>query len=74
MTSGHEHERLSAYLDGELAPAERARLAAHLEACAECTARLAELAARKDWRIVAIRAAPSLTSPRRLDRMVVTRR
>jgi hypothetical protein len=45
VTSGHEHERLSAYLDGELAPAERARVAAHLEACAECTARLAELAA-----------------------------
>jgi anti-sigma factor RsiW len=48
VTSGHEHERLSAYLDGELAPAERARVAAHLEACAECTARLAELAAANE--------------------------
>lgn len=43
--SGHEHERLSAYLDGELAPAERVVVAAHLEACGECQARLAELRA-----------------------------
>ena len=43
--NGHERERLSAYLDGELAPAERAKVAAHLGACAECAARLAELAA-----------------------------
>jgi hypothetical protein len=43
--SGHERERLSAYLDGELAPAERAAVAAHLDACGECQARLAELGA-----------------------------
>lgn len=43
--SGHEHERLSAFLDGELAPGERAEVAAHLGACAECAARLAELQA-----------------------------
>ena len=43
--SAHERERLSAYLDGELAPAERAGVEAHLAACAECTAFLAELAA-----------------------------
>jgi hypothetical protein len=41
----HEHERLSAYLDGELAAAERAEVAAHVGACAECAARLTELAA-----------------------------
>jgi hypothetical protein len=43
--SGHEHERLSAFLDDELAPGERAEIAAHLGACAECAARLAELQA-----------------------------
>ena len=43
--SGHEHARLSAYLDDALSPGERAQVAAHLDACAECAARLAELAA-----------------------------
>ena len=43
--SGHERERLSAYLDDALAPAERAQVADHVGACAECAARLAELAA-----------------------------
>lgn len=36
-------DRLSAYLDGELAAAERAALEAHLETCAQCRATLAEL-------------------------------
>ncbi len=43
--SGHEHERLSAYLDDALTPAKRAQVADHVGACAECAARLAELAA-----------------------------
>jgi anti-sigma factor RsiW len=43
--SGHERERLSAYLDGELAAAERAEVSAHLAACPECEAFLADLAA-----------------------------
>ena len=43
--STHERERLSAYLDGELPPAERALVDAHLRACAECAAFLAEIAA-----------------------------
>ena len=43
--SGHEHERLSAYLDDALPPGERAQVAAHIHACAECAGRLAELAA-----------------------------
>jgi len=36
-------ERLSDYLDDELAPEERAVLAAHLERCSECSATLADL-------------------------------
>ena len=36
-------DRLSEYLDEELAPEERAALAAHLEECAECSATLADL-------------------------------
>jgi hypothetical protein len=43
--SGHEGERLSAYLDGELPPVERAEVEAHLAACPACTALLADLAA-----------------------------
>lgn len=51
--SGHERERLSAWLDGELVPADRAQVDAHLAACEECSAFLADLAA-------ADRAAASL--------------
>jgi anti-sigma factor RsiW len=36
-------DRLSEYLDEELAPEERAALAAHLKECAECSATLADL-------------------------------
>jgi anti-sigma factor RsiW len=36
-------ELLSDYLDGALHPLERARVAAHLRACPECTAYLAQL-------------------------------
>jgi hypothetical protein len=43
--SGHERERLSAYLDGELPERERAEVAAHLAACAACSAFLAGLRA-----------------------------
>ncbi|HSD65163.1 MAG TPA: zf-HC2 domain-containing protein, partial [Vicinamibacteria bacterium] len=43
--SGHERERLSAYLDRELPPDERLMVEAHLAGCAGCTALLAELAA-----------------------------
>jgi hypothetical protein len=43
--SGHERERLSAYLDQELPPDERAAVEAHLSACPECAAFLTELAA-----------------------------
>jgi hypothetical protein len=43
--SGHEGERLSAYLDGELGPTERSAVQAHLGTCTLCRSRLAELAA-----------------------------
>ena len=41
---GHERERLSAYLDGELPAAAAAAVAAHVAACPDCAERLAELA------------------------------
>ncbi len=41
----HEHERLSAYLDGELPPEERAEVEGHLATCAACAARLSSLTA-----------------------------
>jgi hypothetical protein len=43
--SGHEGERLSGYLDGELAPDERREVEAHIAACPACTALLAALTA-----------------------------
>jgi anti-sigma factor RsiW len=41
----HEVERLSAYIDRELSPAERGTVEAHLRDCFECARRLAELTA-----------------------------
>ena len=43
MTCREVVELLSDYLDGGLAPRTRARVEAHLEACPECTAYLAQL-------------------------------
>jgi hypothetical protein len=43
--SGHERERLGAYLDGEVPPGERAEVEAHLAACPECTAWLSDTTA-----------------------------
>lgn len=55
-----QRERLSAYLDDQLAPAERAALERHLPACARCAAELAELR-----RIVALlHAMPAPALPR----------
>ncbi len=45
MTNQHDTARLSDYLDGELSPAERAELEAHLAACEACAATLEELRA-----------------------------
>jgi anti-sigma factor RsiW len=43
--SAHVHDQLSAYLDNELLPGERATLEAHLEDCAACARELEQLAA-----------------------------
>ncbi len=45
MTNEHDTARLSDYLDGELPPAERAELEAHLAGCEACATALAELRA-----------------------------
>jgi Putative zinc-finger len=42
--SAHPHERLSAFLDNELSPQERAQIEQHLRTCAECAQELSELA------------------------------
>lgn len=43
MRTGHVTESLSAYLDGEVGGAERARIEAHLGTCADCRAHLESL-------------------------------
>lgn len=43
MPQVHVRESLSAYIDGEVAAAERARIGAHLESCEECRQYLDEL-------------------------------
>jgi len=43
--TAHERERLSVWLDGELTPAERGEVEAHLAACEECAALLADMGA-----------------------------
>jgi anti-sigma factor RsiW len=59
---GHPLAQLSAYLDGALAPAERTALDAHLDGCAGCRARLAELRATASL----IGSLPDLAPTRRL--------
>jgi hypothetical protein len=52
--NAHERERLAAWLDGELDPGERAQVEAHLAACSECAALLAEMEALDE----VVRSAP----------------
>ncbi len=66
MTCERTEELLSAYLEGELAPAERAEVEAHLAACPEC----AELAALVREGMSAAAALPELEpSPELLARL-----
>ena len=58
----HPRAQLSAYLDDALAPSERSVVEAHLGACADCRARLAELRATA----MLIRALPEPRPSRRL--------
>jgi anti-sigma factor RsiW len=55
----HLDDRLSAYLDDELAPAARREAEAHLAGCFDCRAELDEVAAaRRAVRILPVHAAP----------------
>ncbi|TMB63224.1 MAG: hypothetical protein E6J38_03895 [Chloroflexi bacterium] len=58
----HPRAQLSAYLDNALGPSERSVVEAHLGACADCRARLAELRATA----MLIRALPEPRPSRRL--------
>jgi anti-sigma factor RsiW len=53
----HVEDRLPAYLDGRLDPAEQTRISAHLDACAECARAADEL--RAVGRLLDADAAPS---------------
>jgi anti-sigma factor RsiW len=54
-SGGHLDDVLSAYLDDELAPAARREAEAHLAACADCRAELADVAdARQAIRILPV--------------------
>lgn len=61
-TTSHPREQLSAYLDGALPPAERTAVDAHLDACADCRSRLAELRGVS----ALLRSLPDPTPSRRL--------
>ncbi len=62
VRDGHAwvEERLSAYVDGQLAPNERAQLENHLRDCARCQASLASL----KWTISLLKQAPAPALPR----------
>src|SRR5262245_42628624 len=61
-TSPHPRAQLSAYLDDAVSPGERTAVAAHLDTCADCRARLAELRATASL----MHALPDLVPSRRL--------
>lgn len=62
MTTSHPLALLSAYLDGELAPAERSAVEAHLADCPGCRAHISELRATA----ALIASLPDLVPSRRL--------
>ena len=59
MSCTWTQERIEAYIDGELTPAEQGRLEAHAATCAACAAELED--ARR--LVGALRTLPSLTCP-----------
>ena len=61
-TTLHPLDQLSAYLDDALAPVERTAVEAHLDGCASCRTRLAELRATASL----LRTLPDPVSSRRL--------
>jgi len=58
---GHEQDRIRAWLDGELAPDEAARVREHCAACPDCARALAELTAT--WQALALGEAPPPPRP-----------
>jgi hypothetical protein len=64
----HPLAQLSAYLDDALSAVERSAVAAHLDTCSHCRARLAELRATASL----IRALPDLSPSRRLVPRIAT--
>ncbi len=67
-------EQLSAWLDGELAEAERARVAAHLDSCAACRRELAQLTALNAALAELAAPVPSGLAERVLARVQPSRR
>lgn len=59
LASLHLGDRLSAYLDGELAPVDLAYVSSHLETCQDCRLELRDL----DGARTAVRALPRLEMP-----------
>lgn len=55
----HPSELISAYLDGELSPAERSRLLGHLSSCGNCAAELEDVQRVR----AAVRSLPVLDVP-----------
>jgi len=70
MECGTNSERISALLDGELAPEEEAELRAHVAGCAACSAEVASLEGVKR---AAVRVAESARVPRGFWRGVARR-
>ncbi len=65
----HVDTNLSAYLDGELGPADRGRVEAHLGTCDRCRARLSELRATASLISALPAARPSRSLVPRVDRL-----
>ena len=63
MPAAHYGPELSAFLDGELAPAEQTMILNHLKACTDCLLELQDLDAAR----TAIRSLPGLEPPEPLD-------